>query len=172
MKRAALVGLLFTFTTAHAMTLLDLTAPGFFVVNDGVMGGLSTSRVNATNGVLTFEGEVSLANSGGFASCRSPVAVPAGKGALLLTVRGDGQRYRLTLKRDDAPGTPQYQANFVAPREWVTVRFTAEDFVASFRGRRVAAPPLRFEEMRYVGLLIADQQAGPFRIDVRALTAD
>ena len=172
MIRVALVALLLTFTTAHAMTLLDLTAPGFFVVNDGVMGGLSASRVSAANGVLVFEGEVSLANNGGFASCRGPVTIPAGKHALTLGVRGDGQRYRLTLKRDDAPGAPQYQANFVAPREWRTVRFTAEDFVASLRGRRVTAPPLRFEEMRYVGLLIADQQAGAFRIEVRSLVAE
>lgn len=172
MIRAAIAAFLFTVATAHAMTPIDFRLAEFFVVNDGVMGGRSTSRVSAANGALTFEGEVSLANNGGFASCRGPVAIPVGKDALLLTVRGDGQRYRLTLKRDDAPGTPQYQASFVAPREGQTVRFTPGDFVASFRGRRVDAPPLRFEDMRYVGLLIADQQAGPFRIEVRRLDAE
>lgn len=176
MIRAAAAALLLTLTTAHAMTLIDFTQAadraGFFVINDGVMGGVSTSRVSVADGALIFEGVVSLENNGGFASCRGPVAIPAGRRTLAVSVRGDGRRYRLTLKRDDAPGTPQYQASFVAPRDWQTLRFAPGDFVASLRGRRVDAPPLRFEEMRAVGLLIADRQAGAFRIELGALTAD
>ena len=63
-----------------------------------------------------FEGEVSLDRNGGFASLRGPISFPAESAALLLKVRGDGQRYKVTLKLDDSPGTGQYQADFVAPR--------------------------------------------------------
>ncbi len=44
------------------------------IVNDGVMGGLSSSKaiVNDDNKII-FSGNVSLENNGGFASLRSPV---------------------------------------------------------------------------------------------------
>ena len=102
---------------------------------------------------MVFEGEVSLENNGGFASFRGLVSFPAKSAVLLLTVRGDGQRYKLTLKLDDSAGTNQYQAAFVAPREWRTLRFEPADFVASFRGRAAAAPIVRFVDINYLGLL-------------------
>lgn len=155
------------------MPLVDFSNPdiarSFRVINDGVMGGVSTSRLRSTAGAMVFEGEVSLENDGGFASCRGPVTFPAGSAALLLTVRGDGQRYKLTLKLDDSPGTAQYQAAFVARREWQTLRFVRSDFAVSLRGRPVTAPTLRFEDVRQLGVLISDRQAGPFRVELKAV---
>jgi NADH dehydrogenase [ubiquinone] 1 alpha subcomplex assembly factor 1 len=142
------------------------------VVNDGVMGGVSTSRLGPVAGAMRFEGTVSLENNGGFASFRGPVSFPAASAALLVTVRGDGQRYKLTLKLDDSTGTGQYQAAFVAPREWNTLRFQPADFAASFRGRAVTAPPLRFADVQYVGLLISDRQSGEFRIELKNISAE
>ena len=155
--------------------LLDFSDPDvartFQVINDGVMGGLSTSRLSPASAAMSFEGEISPENNGGFASFKGPVRCPADSIALLLTARGDGGRYKLTLKLDDAAGTPQYQAAFVASQEWKTLCFQPEDFQASFRGRAASLPPLRFEDVRYVGLLISDRQWGPFRIELRNLRA-
>ena len=151
--------------------VIEFSAPEtvqvFRVINDGVMGGVSSSRIRAADGALRFEGEVSLENNGGFASFRGPVKFPAGASALSLTVRGDGQRYKLVLKTDDSNATPQYQAPFNAPAQWTTLRFVPGDFAASFRGRPVAAPPLSLEAVRALGMLISDRQAGPFRLEVR-----
>src|SRR5512134_3474546 len=108
---------------------------------------------------MVFEGEVSLENNGGFASFRGPVRFPAKSAALLVMVRGDGQRYKLTLKVDDSTSTPQYQAAFVAPRDWQTLRFEAANFAASFRGRAISSPILRFVDVQYIGLLISDKQS-------------
>jgi hypothetical protein len=156
--------------------LLDFSQPevvrAFRVVNDDVMGGVSTSRLSPAAGAMLFDGTVSLENNGGFASFRGPVRFPAGSGVLLLTVRGDGRRYKLTLKLDDGSSTPQYQAAFVAPPEWQTLRFKSDDFAASFRGRAVAAPTVRFADVQYVGLLISDQQAGAFRIEVKGIATE
>ena len=144
----------------------------FRVINDVVMGGVSASRLSSTDGAMVFEGEVSLENSGGFASFRGPVRFPAESAALLVTVRGDGQRYKLTLKLDNSTGTAQYQAAFVASREWQTLRFKPTDFVASFRGRAVVAPIVRLVDVHYVGLLISDQQSGAFRIELKDIRAE
>jgi NADH dehydrogenase [ubiquinone] 1 alpha subcomplex assembly factor 1 len=156
--------------------LLDFSSPevvrAFRVVNDDVMGGRSSSRLGQAAEAMVLEGEISLENNGGFASCRGPIRFPAQSVALLLTVRGDGKRYKLTLKLDDGATTAQYQAAFIAPREWQTLRFEPADFAASFRGRAVAAPIVRFPDVRYAGLLISDQQAGPFRIEVKEVGAE
>jgi NADH dehydrogenase [ubiquinone] 1 alpha subcomplex assembly factor 1 len=162
---------------AHAgPPLLDFSrsevAETFRVINDEVMGGVSTSRRRSTDDAMVFEGEVSLENNGGFASLRGPIRFPAESAALLLTVRGDGQRYKLTLKLDDSTGTAQYQAAFVAPREWQTLRFKPADFAASFRGRAVVAPIVRFVDVQYVGLLISDKQSGAFRIELKDIGAE
>ena len=157
--------------SAHATdTLLDFADPEaakpFRVINDGVMGGVSSSTLRGAEGALRFEGAVSLENGGGFASFRGPVEVPAGAAALLVTVRGDGKRYRLTMKLDDSNASPQYQSAFTAPQHWTVLRFVPADFSASFRGRPVDAPPLAFEAARTIGLLISDRQAGPFGVEI------
>ena len=156
--------------------LLDFSRPEvvreFRVVNDAVMGGVSTSRLGQTAAGMRFEGEVSLENNGGFASFRGPVRFPVESAGLLATVRGDGQRYKLILKIDDNTGTAQYQAAFVAPGEWQTLRFVAADFAAVFRGRAVAAPVVRFVDVQYVGVLISDKQSGAFRLELRDIEAE
>jgi NADH dehydrogenase [ubiquinone] 1 alpha subcomplex assembly factor 1 len=156
--------------------LLDFSSPDgmreFRVINDGVMGGVSTSRLRLTAGAMVFEGEVSLENGGGFASFRGPVRFSTQSAALLLTVRGDGKRYKLTLKLDDDVGTGQYQAEFVAQRVWQTLHLVPGDFVARFRGRPVAAPTVRFSDVQYLGLLISDKQSGAFKVELKDIKTE
>ena len=133
----ALAVILTLMPSAHAgPPLFEFSSPvvvqAFGVVDDSIMGGVSASHLSLQLGFMLFEGDVSLENNGGFASFRGPVRFPTETTALLLTVRGDGRRYKLTLKRDDSTGTAQYQAVFVAPRGWQTLRFVPGDFAASF----------------------------------------
>jgi hypothetical protein len=159
-----------------ADAMLNFSQPdatrGFRVINDGVMGGVSSSRLLQADGGLVFEGKVSLENNGGFASFRGPVSIPRSARVVVVTLRGDGQRYKLALKLDDSNSGPQYQAGFTAPREWAALRFVSADFAASFRGSAVEAPALVFGDMKALGLLISDQQAGPFRVEIRSITAE
>jgi monofunctional biosynthetic peptidoglycan transglycosylase len=136
------------------------------VINDGVMGGLSRSELRRTATGLLFEGEVSLANGGGFASFRVPLCLPPDATALEVAFRGDDKRYRFVLRTDEGGRAVQYQAPLVAPRAWTTLRFVAADFVARVRGRPVVAPPLRLPEVRAFGLLISEGQCGPFRVEL------
>ena len=50
--------------------VLEMNPGSWQIVNDGVMGGISSSRMVEADGVLNFEGELSLENNGGFASAR------------------------------------------------------------------------------------------------------
>ena len=154
---------------------MDFTDPavarGLRVVNDGVMGGVSRSMLQDDPEGVVFSGIVSLENNGGFASMRGPAAFPAGTAALRLTARGDGKRYKLILRTDPDPRSPIHQCDFDAG-DWHDHRFTPGDFKATFRGRDVAAPPLEFAQVVEFGILIADKQAGAFRIQLKTLRTD
>ncbi|KPK05832.1 MAG: hypothetical protein AMJ64_10735 [Betaproteobacteria bacterium SG8_39] len=143
-------------------------------INDGVMGGVSQGGFEITrDGRLVFAGVVSLENSGGFASVRSePARIGAAAAqAVRLEVRGDGKRYKLNLKTDAAFDGVQYQAAFVAPAgEWTTLTLPLAAFAPKHRGRDVPdAPPLDAARIVTLGFLISDRQAGPFRLEVRAI---
>lgn len=145
------------------------------IVNDGVMGGLSTSRVGRTGEALRFAGEISLQNNGGFASIRRPVGAGGGDAAgMALRVRGDGNRYRLRVYTRDAAGGENGYSHYATfdtrAGEVTTVELRWPQFAASFRGRPVEAPPIRFAEVVAIGVMITrdDHRAGrgPFSIDI------
>jgi len=156
-----------------ATTLLDFDdaaeAAAWYAVDDVVMGGVSRSGFDlSAPGIARFSGQVSLENGGGFASVRTPPRGwdTVGATAFVLRVRGDGRTYKFTLRTGDGFDGIQYQARFVAPAgEWREVRLPVDEFVATFRGRKVPfAPSLDPARVRALGLMISDKQAGPFEL--------
>jgi monofunctional biosynthetic peptidoglycan transglycosylase len=145
-------------------------------IDDVVMGGRSRSALEAYTDGAAFTGHVSLENGGGFASVRTRPGRYDASGAttFVLRARGDGRRYKLTIRTDDGFDGLQYQHPFAtAAGEWRDVRLPLSGFHASFRGRRIPdAPPLDPARIRAVGLMISDRQAGPFRLEVAKLTAE
>ena len=140
------------------------------VVNDGVMGGISQSRLRADPEGMFFEGVVSLANNGGFASMRFPASFPQQTNLLELVVRGESKRYKFILRTEKAPQVV-YESDFLAEASWHSYRFKLDEFKSTFRGRLVQAPTLSFSDVAEVGILIADKQDGDFRLQIRTLTA-
>ena len=162
-------------------TLLDFEDPAELAlwrpVDDVVMGGVSRSSFDrAEPGVARFAGRVSLENSGGFASVRTIPRAWDTEGAVAfqLRVRGDGHRYKFTLRTDDGFDGIQYQARFAAPAgAWTDVRLTVDSFVATIRGRKVPfAPRLDASGVRALGLVIGDQQAGDFEMLVDRIAVE
>lgn len=152
------------------------SAASWQLINDGVMGGLSIGTLRSEpQGYAVFEGEVSFENNGGFASVR---CLPrefgiAGAEALLIEVLGDGKVYKLNLRTDDSFDGVNYQARFHPPAGvWSVSRLATADFLPTWRGRPVPdAPPLELSRLRQIGLMIADRQAGPFRLAIRSISA-
>ena len=108
-------------TTMSTPVLFDFTnasvARGWRSVDDDVMGGVSSSRIEP--GVdsgprgARFVGTVSLENNGGFASIRStpaPLGL-AGAEGLELELIGDGHTYKLSIRLDSDFVGVSYQAN-------------------------------------------------------------
>lgn len=145
-------------------------------INDTVMGGVSTSSARLTaDGTLVFSGTVSFENNGGFASIRSSAldgARPSARG-ITLSVRGDGKRYKVNLRTSDTFDSVQYQAAFeTRPGTWETIRIPFDAFRPVFRGRPVPdASALDPQRIVSVGFLVSDRQAGPFKLEIRAIRA-
>ena len=158
---------LFRFDTVAAVA-------AWSAIDDRVMGGVSSSCLrHDPAGHAVFEGEMSLQQGGGFASVRSAtqaLGVPLAQ-ACVIEVRGDGKRYKLNLRTDDAFDGVNYQAAFEAPAgAWTRLRLPLAAFVPSFRGRRVAdVAALDPADLRQVGLMVADRQAGRFALALRSI---
>ncbi len=144
---------------------------GWYVVNDGVMGGISRSRATLSDhGTLLFSGTVSLENNGGFASIRHDAqlfTLADGSGIRLL-VKGDGKTYQLRVRTSDRFDGIAYKVNFTTDQGvWQEFRFPWEEFAATFRGREVeGAPELKGAHVQQVGFLIADKQSGAFELEI------
>jgi len=147
---------------------------GWEIVNDTVMGGRSQASVRVEDGLLVFAGEVSLGNGGGFASVRSRAERRdlSNFDGLLVTLRGDGQRYALTVQTDVRVPAGSYRVEFDSPQEEATLFFAFDNFMLTSFGRPVAgAPRLKPGEVRSIGFLIGSGQAGPFRLEVTQIAA-
>lgn len=148
------------------------------VVNDGVMGGRSQGRITQKRGPgLTFTGNLSLENNGGFASVRSrPTALELDEArGLRVELDGDGRTWLLTLRRGDVPlRAGSYRVALETTAGETTVHEVAwTDFVATSFGRPVrGAPPIESDlsQVDSVGLMVADKQPGPFEVTLRSLT--
>jgi NADH dehydrogenase [ubiquinone] 1 alpha subcomplex assembly factor 1 len=140
-------------------------------VNDLVMGGRSESRVEATGeGAMAFTGRVSFENGGGFASIRSAADdfATADTTGLQLTLRGDGQRYKVSVRCDRNFDGATYQAPLPttgSTQQQIRIPWSA--LRPSYHGRLLNdQPALDPAHIQRFGLLIADRQEGPFRLEI------
>lgn len=142
----------------------------WFTRNDDVMGRHSRSHVEVQAGVLRFSGTTSLEDNGGFASIRTRGAFELRDAiAMRLRIRGDGRAYQLRLSTD-----ARYRDSRVSwggefntrAGEWIEATVMFADMVPTWRGTVLDGPALELSKVEEVGLLIADGQAGDFRLEV------
>ena len=143
------------------------------VVNDGVMGGLSSSIIRMSDeGHAVFEGNVSLENNGGFASVRTRASAAvdlSGFDGFTLRASGDDKLYSIRIKTVHNGRLTAYawEATFRAESDWETHQFRAEDFKPVFRGRDLSdTPPLNLSAVGEIGIMIKDAQEGAFTLNM------
>ncbi len=150
--------------------LFDFSAksPDWFVVNDGVMGGVSSSTVKLENSMLVFEGQVRLENNGGFASVRSNVMAQnlSEFAGIALRVRGDGKMYALNLRTSSARGV-LYQSEFQTKAgEWLEVRVLFSQLRPTRFGNTLKGFALKTNRIESFGFIIANKRAERFKLEV------
>lgn len=154
------------------MNVIDFKADDtqWQVVNDGVMGGLSQSRMRTTDDHTgVFEGELSLENNGGFASVRAllgPTDLSRFTG-VALRVRGDGRTYQLRFRLSNGFDGVAYRASFETTTDWTTATIPFTSFVPTFRGRTLTdQPPLDPARIHQLTFMVADKTPGEFRLEI------
>ncbi len=143
----------------------------WFVVNDGVMGGRSSSTLRRGEpGVAVFEGSLSLENNGGFASVRVELEenVLAGANQIILRVRGDGKRYQVRLRPGRRMDGVAFGSSFdTVEGQWTTVELPLTSFEPTFRGYRPrSTSPVDPADVGQFGLMLTDKQEGGFRLEI------
>ncbi|NEQ43768.1 MAG: CIA30 family protein [Leptolyngbya sp. SIOISBB] len=155
-------------------------------VDDVVMGGASASGMSLLPGFARFSGNVSTANSGGFASIRTRNFEPPfnlqGWQGVRLVIRGDGQRYKMILRNSNSWDS---QANChsvdTEPDQWIVVDIPFSIFVATFRAKTQPTAPrldptsicsfqLMLSKFEYDGDKNPHFHPGSFSLDVRSLS--
>lgn len=151
---------------------------GWYVVNDNVMGGRSEGTFEIDADQLRFTGRT-ITRGGGFSSIRTgPVQLDLSEYAgIRLRVKGDGRRYTWRLTTDARWRGRQvaYWADFETENgTWATVDIPFSSFVPRFRGLTLDGPTLDTRRITGMGLMIYDNEDGPFELyldSVRAYSA-
>jgi hypothetical protein len=156
-------------------------------LDDVVMGGVSASGFQPLSRSALFTGNVSIANSGGFASVRTknlqPVLDLGNYTGIELRLKGDGNRYKFFLRSDDRWDGIGYAHSFdTVAGEWITVRIPFATLVPVLRAKTVANAPqlnarqiysfqIMLSKFEYDGQLNPHFQAGAFKLELETISA-
>ncbi|GAL35105.1 hypothetical protein JCM19240_3475 [Vibrio maritimus] len=140
--------------------------------NDNVMGGISSGTMTYSNGRSLFSGVIYLENNGGFSSVNRPIqTLEADITHAELEFIGDGRTYQLRATTWKDGVRINYKHNFATQQgERQVVSFSLNEFQAVFRGRLInGAPELIAPDIQQIGLLIADNKSGEFKLELLQL---
>ncbi len=150
------------------------TIKDWYVVNDGVMGGLSKGKFNLNdNGNALFHGYVTTENNGGFTSVRhsfSEKNVSSFK-AVTLRLKGDGKTYQFRIKADEDQSY-SYVQDFKTSGDWETITISFNSFYPTYRGNKLNKPNYSGEHMEEVTFLIGNKKKESFALEIESITLE
>ena len=115
-----------------------------------------------------------MENNGGFASVRSPLLKwnLDDYSGIALRVRGDGKTYGFILRCAGVARLRWQAAFYTEPDLWETVYVPFTRFIPHRFGTHVwGAPPLNVSTITSCGLIISDEQVGPFQLEIAWIAA-
>ena len=146
----------------------------WYVVDDGVMGGLSegSMRMNS-NGNGVFRGDISTRNNGGFSSIRyNFAAIDASSFThVVLHLKGDGKSYQFRIK-ENRRQRHSYIASFQTSGAWETIRIPFKDFYPGFRGYQLDIPNYEGETMQEIAILVGNKRNETFELEIERISLE
>ncbi len=156
------------FATGSSMVLFDFNKNSdlsdWQVVDDVVMGGRSSGHFSLNEeGHAVFEGEVSLANNGGFSSVdyNFKELQTSDYSKVVIRLKGDGKKYQFRVKADEYYS---YAAEFGTSGEWEEIEIPFKEMYPTYRGRNLDKPNYDGESMNRVTLLIGNKKEQNFKL--------
>ena len=140
----------------------------WFVVNDGVMGGVSSGIFFLNDdGQGVFSGKVSLENNGGFSSLRYAFQkMKVSKDSkVIIRLKGDGKNYQFRVK-DKSSNFYSYIYTFQTSGDWEDIKIPLNEMYPSFRGRRLNYPNFSSESIEEITFLIGNKKNEKFELQL------
>jgi NADH dehydrogenase [ubiquinone] 1 alpha subcomplex assembly factor 1 len=136
------------------------------IVDDGVMGGLSSSQFSIdNNGNAVFSGFVTTENNGGFCSVQCNLKTVSLQHNKFFSIRlkGDGKKYQFRVK--SKPGDYySYIYEFQTATDWQTIEIPISEMYASFRGRTLNMPNYDGTSLSQIAFLISNKRDENFKL--------
>jgi len=154
------------------MTIFNFTTKSklsdWYVVLDGVMGGLSQGNFNINDdGNAVFSGIVSLENNGGFSSIRYGIGHTniTGKTMFSIRLKGDGKTYKFRIKQNEKD-KHTFMTTFETSGDWETIEIPLNSLYPSFRGRKLDIGNFAANYFEELGFLIANRTKEAFQLEL------
>jgi len=164
-------------TSQDKLTIFDFSiennGQGWYIVNDGVMGGLSEGRLIVENDMAVFKGEVSTDNNGGFTMVQNRFkAVKTSQfKAFVIKLKGDGKSYQFRVKSDKYQQY-SYVYQFSTSGDWEEITIPFADLVPQFRGRLLNVPNFDGNKIEEIAFLIGNKRNESFELNLISLMAE
>lgn len=153
----------------------------WYSVNDTVMGGVSSGSITFSDESMVFEGEVSTANNGGFASVRSPQEFfdLSSYSRVLIRLRSEGQPFSMIMAHNEWWFEDQFKHDIVvSDDDWSTIEipfsefllFTFDNGYPTETDERMT--PQDTEQVFHIELMSKLFEDGPFRLEVDYIAID
>jgi len=144
----------------------DINIDNWKIVDDGVMGGLSSSEFFIDKaGNAIFKGTVSTDNNGGFCSVRyffKTIEIKSNK-TFSIRLKGDGKKYQFRVK-SKVSDYYSYIYEFKTTTDWQTIQIPIIEMYASFRGRTLNIPNYDGTSLSEVAFLIGNKENESFQL--------
>lgn len=144
------------------------------IVGDNVMGGISTGTFEINKqGKGVFQGEVSLANNGGFSLVRyrfQEIKLMSTQ-KVVLKIKGDGKKYQFRIKSNSSDKY-SYITNFLTTGEWQRIEIPFYSMQAKYRGRALDIPNFNRNHLSEIGFLIGNKKAEKFKLQIESVYAE
>ncbi len=147
------------------------TEKGWWIVNDGVMGGLSEGDFQVIDDNAVFSGKVSTDNNGGFTMVRNqfnPESMSAYT-SFTLALKGDGRTYQFRVKSKPNQ-RHSYVYSFNTTGDWQEVEIPFSVLEPRFRGRTVDIPNFEGQEIVEIAFLIGNKTKESFKLTLKNIS--
>ena len=147
----------------------------FKLILDNVMGGISTAQLDTTEvddtEILSFDGELSLENNGGFAMFRGYIGEQCkGYNQLHIMARTDSPEREYKVLVSTLNGSGFFEIPIELEEEYKSVIIDMKDMTCQLMGWGM--PWLNGptgDRVRWVGMIVFDKNTDPFQVDIQEI---
>ncbi|WKK64610.1 CIA30 family protein [Lutimonas zeaxanthinifaciens] len=146
---------------------------GWFIINDGVMGGLSKGSFSIDDQSAVFRGNVSTENNGGFTMVANRFEAKSVDqfNKFRLKLKGDGKNYQFRVKSDSGQQY-SYVAEFSTNGEWQEILIPFNSMEPRFRGRLLDRPNFEGIRLQEVAFLIGNKKMESFELIISKISIE